>query len=138
LGEGKKDAAKGRKKKNNRAPPGADRFPEFWAAYPKHVDKLDAEKAFAKALAHTDAEVLIAGAKRYAIERHGEPTKYTKQPATWLNKGSWTNEAPGAPTLDEDGNIIAVETPPPRNGRRRTPEEITEAYIARHGDAIIN
>src|SRR6516164_6037085 len=39
-----------------------------------------------------DAETIIAGAKRYAIERANEPPKYTKHPARWLRAGSWTDE----------------------------------------------
>jgi hypothetical protein len=137
---GERKAREGRKKKNNRAPPGADRFPEFWAAYPKKVDKLDAEKAFTKALAHTDAEVLIAGAKRYAIERHGEPTKYTKQPATWLNKGSWTNEA----SNDEAPIIDGVSGEPIASARRNRPDhqktwkEIGEEFLAEVGDGSVH
>jgi hypothetical protein len=137
FGEGKKESGEeGRKKKNNRAPPGADRFPEFWAANPKHVGKLDAAKAFTKALQEASADELIAGAKRYAAERADQDPRYTKHPATWLNKGCWADEPAsdgGPPIIDGiTGDVIESPTPPRRNGyhHEKTWDDVYREYAA--------
>jgi hypothetical protein len=85
-------------------------FDRFWKAYPKRVAKEAARKAYDKALERgaTDA-ALLAGAQRYAAERNGQDAKFTKHPATWLNGGCWEDELPGAPVIDQDGNVVAVE-----------------------------
>jgi hypothetical protein len=103
----------GRQKKNQGERRGAaagDAFERFWAVYPKRVAKEAARKAFAAAITRgVDAEILVAGAQRYAVERQGQPPRYTKHPATWLNAGCWEDEAPGAPVIDEQGNVVAFE-----------------------------
>jgi hypothetical protein len=100
-------------------------FARFWAAYPKRVAREAALKAFAAAVKRgVDPETLIAGAKRYAVERTGENAEYTKHPATWLKGGCWDDEQSGPAVLDNDGNIIAFA------GRGDEPEP-TEAEILR-------
>lgn len=71
-----------------------DGFEEFYAAYPRRAARGDAVKAFCAALAKVTPDVLIAGAKRYAVEVQGTETKYVKYPATWLNAQCWTDQAP--------------------------------------------
>jgi len=68
-------------------------FQRFWAQYPKKVAKLAAQKAFAQAVKKVAPNVILAGALRYAAERDGQDSKFTKHPATWLNKGCWDDEA---------------------------------------------
>jgi hypothetical protein len=97
-----------------------DAFERFWAVYPRRVAKEAARKAFAKAVANgTAVETLIAGAQRYAAERKDQDPKYTKHPATWLNGGCWEDELPGAPVIDQDGNVVGVEREH-EEGRRPT------------------
>jgi hypothetical protein len=76
-------------------------FEDFWQAYPKdrRVEKKAAGKAYAAALEGVPlaerpalAARIIDGAKRYAKEREGQATKFTKHPTTWLNKGCWDDE----------------------------------------------
>jgi Helix-turn-helix domain len=104
-------------------------FDRFWAVYPRRVAKEAARKAFAGAIKRGGAlvEALIAGAQRYAAERTGQNPKYTKHPATWLNAGCWEDELPGGAVIDEEGNVVAVEQPPPKEGRRLTPLEMALA-----------
>ena len=64
-------------------------FDDFWKVYPRRKDKLDAQRAWAKALKIATAEEIIEGAKRYAA--HAE-APFIKLPATFLNKGSWMDE----------------------------------------------
>lgn len=69
-------------------------FNEFWAAYPKRVDKRDAMKAYVKALIRSDASVILAGAQAYAQNRKDEDPQFTKGPAHWLNADCWLDESP--------------------------------------------
>ena len=69
-----------------------DPFGEFWKIYPRRDDKKRALVAFAKAAKEVGVEPILAGARRYAEDPNRDP-RYTKQPATWLNAGSWDNEA---------------------------------------------
>ena len=66
-----------------------ERFDEFWSLYPKKDDKLAAIKAYRRALKLTTADVIID-----AVRSAQFPTdrQYIKNPATWLNAGSWGNE----------------------------------------------
>ncbi|KWV50484.1 hypothetical protein AS156_14255 [Bradyrhizobium macuxiense] len=72
----------------------ADAFDEFYRAYPKHKAKGEAEKAYARIIGNGEATAgeLLAGAQRYADERSGQEPKFTKHPATWLNKKCWLDE----------------------------------------------
>ena len=74
-------------------------FNEFWLCCPRKVEKADTRKAYDKAIASggaTHAE-LLAGMMRYAaertaeVERDPERVRFTKHPATWLNKGCWSD-----------------------------------------------
>jgi hypothetical protein len=106
-------------------------FDRFWAAYPRRKAKEAARKAFAKAVENgTAVETLIAGAQRYAVERNGENPKYTKHPATWLNGGCWEDETPGAPVIDEEGNVVAFEREQEaRPSSNKSPLEIYEGWL---------
>lgn len=70
-----------------------DPFDDFWAAYPRKVDKKPARQAWDKAIkGGTEPAQLVEAAKRYAASRVGEPEKYTKHAKTWLNQRCWENE----------------------------------------------
>ena len=71
----------------------------WYDAYPKHEAKGEARKAYAKARGKTDADSLLAGAKRLADDPQRDP-KYTKQPATWLNQECWDDERGEETTFD--------------------------------------
>jgi hypothetical protein len=95
-------------------------FARFWSVYPKRVAKDAARKAWDRRINDgVDPEMMIRGAQRYAVERQGQDPKYTKHPATWINAGCWEDETPGT-VIDQQGNVVAVEQPPPQEGRRLT------------------
>ncbi len=78
-------------------------FNSFWAAYPKRVAKVSAQRAYDKALdtGATPAE-LLAGAERFAAERALEPDpakreRFTPHATSWLNAGRWADEPSAAP-----------------------------------------
>ena len=66
-------------------------FNDFWNAYPRKVAKLEARAAFVKAIQETPAEVIVAGAQRFADDPYRHPT-FTPHPATWLNQGRWADD----------------------------------------------
>jgi hypothetical protein len=68
-------------------------FEQWYAIFPKHKARGEAERAYRRARSQgVTADVLIAGAKRYAEERAGQDAKYTKHPGTWLNGKCWLDE----------------------------------------------
>jgi hypothetical protein len=91
------EAREADKRANARTPDG---FDAFWSAYPRKAGKSDALKAYSATLKRASADVLIAGAKRYARERaaakektEADRVKFTKHAATWLNRSAWEDEA---------------------------------------------
>lgn len=67
-------------------------FEAFYAVYPKHKKRGDAEKAYVAALSLTSPEEILAGAMRYATERAGQDEQYTQLPGTWLRAKCWLDE----------------------------------------------
>ena len=67
-------------------------FDLFWNVYPRKVAKKTAETAFAKAISHTAAGLIISGAARYAQDPN-RVEAYTAHPATWLNGHRWLDSA---------------------------------------------
>jgi len=69
---------------------------EFWSLYPRKVAKDAAAKAFPKALARIDGPdpvtVLLDGLRR-ALPGWDDP-EFIPHPATWLNRGQWSDDAP--------------------------------------------
>ena len=79
----------------------SDLFNKFWAAYPKHIAKQSAVKAFEKL--KPDEKLLEAMLK--AIEMQRESKQWEKDggafipyPATWLNQRRWEDELPQGET----------------------------------------
>lgn len=69
------------------------RFPEFYAAYPKRVDRRRAEKSWVKLIKEKiDPQHMIDAATRYAEATKETEIKYIKHPATWLNAGSYDDQ----------------------------------------------
>lgn len=68
-------------------------FGAFWLTYPKRKAKEEARKAWIAAIERgADPQHIVDAAKNYAHERAGQDPKYTKYPATWLNKGCYDDE----------------------------------------------
>lgn len=68
-----------------------DAFDAFWAAYPLHVGKRAAVRAFAKVCTTTSVEAIVAGARRYAADPNREDG-FTAHASSWLNAGRWTDD----------------------------------------------
>lgn len=68
-------------------------FGAFWIVYPKKRAREEAKKAWIAAINRgADPKHIVEAAQAYAKERASEDPKYTKHPATWLNKGCYDDE----------------------------------------------
>lgn len=76
-----------------------DGFDEFWAAYPRHVAKAAAVRAYAKARKAALAGEIVKGAHALAERCYAEQTdqKYIPHPATWLNQARWNDHLEAKP-----------------------------------------
>lgn len=76
---------------------------QFWSAYPRKTEKLEAMKRLSKVrksglVTFTD---LMASVLRYAKAVSNNDPQFTKHPTVWLNKGCWADETlPG----EKNGN----------------------------------
>lgn len=70
----------------------AAEFDEFWALYPRKVNKAKARTAFARALKRADLSVILA-ALREQSKGWTDP-QFVPHPTTWLNGDRWADEAP--------------------------------------------
>ena len=69
-----------------------EQFNEFWALYPKKVDKAIAFRQFKRALNRVSFESILAGVIRFANDPNLPTEKrYIKNPGTWLNADAWEN-----------------------------------------------
>jgi hypothetical protein len=67
-------------------------FETFWKEYPKLKDKGHAFKSWLIQIKTTEPEIIIAGAKRYAIECQGKEEQYIKMAQGWLTGQRWLDE----------------------------------------------
>jgi hypothetical protein len=65
-------------------------FEVFWRLYPRRVKKLDARKAYERAVAKLPPEALMDALRRYVWPREAQFIPY---PASWLNGERWADEA---------------------------------------------
>jgi uncharacterized protein YdaU (DUF1376 family) len=93
-------------KKNTRAPmPENDAsFEDFYTAYPRHIAKQDARRAWDKAVAKVSAETIIA-----AVRARNWPAdkQFIPHPASWLNGERWTDERE---TYDGAGGVQGAKS----------------------------
>lgn len=67
-------------------------FIEFYDAYPRHVGKQAAARAFKKAAKKVSPSVIITAAERLAADPNLPDKQFIPHPATWLNQGRWDDE----------------------------------------------
>lgn len=70
-----------------------DTFPDWYTAYPKHVGRGQAEKAYRQALKKAEPSVLLSAAQRFAVASAGKDPQFIAHPATWLNGERWLDDA---------------------------------------------
>lgn len=69
----------------------SEAFGDFWKAYPRKVGKGAAERAWAKAIKHADADQIIEAVR--AADWSADP-EFIPHPSTWLNGKRWMDEKP--------------------------------------------
>lgn len=90
------------------------RFPEFWAVYPRRsgtAARKPACGAFSAACRRTDPQLIIDGAKRFAIHQTAEGTvgtRFIPQARKWLNNELWTETYEAAPAHHKPGSNSAA------------------------------
>jgi len=84
----------GRRVKPNRTKPvETDEFLDFYQAYPRHVAKASALKAWSKLdLSNGLLQKIMAGVSTYAKACEGKEPQHIAHPATWLNGRRWEDE----------------------------------------------
>lgn len=87
-------------------------FAEFYAAYPRKVDRKDAAKAFAKLNPDRDLQAVLLR----AIDAQGLPQRcavgdeqFVPHPATWINKRRWEIQVAGSAGSTRTGHGAAIE-----------------------------
>lgn len=82
-------------------------FAAFYAAFPRHVDRRAAHKAYASVFRRhkfITADDLAWSAAEYAraVEREGTEPRFVKHPSTWLNAGSFLEYVEDVPDGQEE------------------------------------
>jgi hypothetical protein len=88
--------AKKKRRHTQLDPAAQEAFGRFYAAYPRHVARAAAEKAWLKI--NPDVElsaVIISSAERYAEETRDTELGYIAYPASWLKGRRWEDEPNG-------------------------------------------
>lgn len=90
-------------------------FSEFWSAYPSKIEERGARIAFRRLVQRGEAsiDVLIEGAKRYAVLVLGRGARYIKSPINWLRGGCWADGRPasGSPATRPSAEAANFEGP---------------------------
>jgi hypothetical protein len=69
-----------------------DEFEKFWNLYPRKTEKIDAKKAFIKAVNAHGLDAILSGVVQLAADPNLPQKQFIPYPASWLNAGGWTNE----------------------------------------------
>ena len=84
-------------------------FGAFYGAYPRHVGRRAAVKAYRQALKRADAETILDGARRLAQDPNLPEPRFIAYPATWLNRDGWGDDP--QPARDPQAARPAVASP---------------------------
>lgn len=90
---------------------GSPGFAEFYAAYPRHVARGAAVKAWDRAVKVGDPEVIVQAAEAFARQTRLVAAKFIPHPATWLNQMRWEDETLAAVVEGPRPVLREVEVP---------------------------
>lgn len=97
-------AKRARPSEKRAALPEPEGFAEFWQAWPKKINKGDAEEAWRQMECTAIADQIARAAKEQATwnwSKDGDEYAVLPYPATWLRRKGWLNErAPRRPRMD--------------------------------------
>ena len=89
-------------------------FQEFYAAYPRHIGRAAAEKAWSKLNPDATLQAKIEAALKWQAPMFArKDPKYVPHPATWLNQARWDDEP--------DTKQVAQDAPPQAGSEPRKP-----------------
>lgn len=74
------------------APSVDDDFEAFWTVWPRKVAKKPAADVYRRLRRRIPAEVILAGARRYAAETAGREAEHIAHATSWLRAERWTDE----------------------------------------------
>jgi len=94
-------------------------FDVFWAAYPKKVGKIAAQKAFAKVGADIKTILDAIETQKQSVQWRKDGGQYIPNPATWLNQGRWEDE----PAIETDHGRDGLLECPSFASESTTPNE---------------
>ena len=91
----------------------ADRFAEFWQAYPRKVAKPRARKAWLRQRADEHADDVLAGVAAWAASAQWrkDAGAFVPHPATFLNDRRWEDPPPAATTASARARLPATAYP---------------------------
>lgn len=72
-------------------------FDEFWKVYPRKEGKQAAKRRYVTARKSYPAEVILKGARAYALLSLGKEKQFVKMAQGWLNDGRFADELSSAP-----------------------------------------
>jgi hypothetical protein len=105
-------------------------FEDFWKVYPRHVGKIDAQKAYRQAIRLVSSATIVNAARQYAFECIGKEMQYVKLPAGWLRAGRWGDVL--SRTVDKPEDTAPVSVPTKIFVADGTPEmDAWDAYLRR-------
>jgi hypothetical protein len=67
-------------------------FEAFYRAYPRHVGKGQAQRAWKNAIKKAEPNMITEAARLFAVSVVGKDPQYVAHPATWLNGERWADE----------------------------------------------
>ena len=88
--------------------PAADKFEEFWQAYPRKVAVGAARKAYAKALARTQHDEIMFGLSQQLPAMQAKEKQYIPHAATWLNQERYDDDPEPAHVSQADPHADAT------------------------------
>jgi hypothetical protein len=77
-------------------------FDDFYAAYPRRIDRGHAVKAWKAAVKKAPASVIVAAAREFSEQCADGDTKFVPYPATWLNGERWADSPPELAAVSGD------------------------------------
>jgi hypothetical protein len=102
-------------------------FADFWATYPKKLDKGHAVKAYRAALKKAEPEVILAAIKAQAPTMTAGDERFCPLAATWLNGERWLDEL--AESTGGTSGYFAPFTPGPPPHEIEDDQAAVEAWL---------
>ena len=103
-------------------------FEKFYAAYPRKIARLDAEKAWMQMTRRYPPETIVSAAERFArsCAEEGTEKHFIPYPASWLRSGRFLDEEPetvkAAPVVRPARSLDELKAYLAEAGKPRNPE----------------